>query len=65
MSVGRGRKTSNRTVRIGSDKLPVNIGGSAENLPVDVEEGLDDEATLAALITALDSAGIINFIESE
>lgn len=61
MSVGRGRKTINKTVRIGSDKLSVNIGGSDENLPVAVAEGDDTAATLLALITALDAAGIIDY----
>ena len=62
---GPGYRTKNGVVEIGSANRPVNFRGSDENLPVDVEEGLDTEATLTALLTALDSAGIINYIENE
>ena len=62
---GPGYRTKNGVVEIGSANRPVNVRGADENLPVDVEEGLDTEATLTALLTALDSAGIINYIESE
>jgi hypothetical protein len=44
---------------------PIKLDGADEKLPVDVAEGVDDEATLAALIAALGDAGIINFIPNE
>lgn len=76
MSVGRGRKTVGRKVHLGNDKLSVSVGGDVvfekevklganTALPAAVEEGIDTAATLAALITALDAAGIIDYTETE
>jgi hypothetical protein len=63
MGAGRARRVKAGAVVIGKTGIPVNLAGSAENLPVEVAEGVDDEATLANLIAALESAGVITFTE--